>query len=232
MLRIGEGSTIEVVDDSAGSLVTTLAGAVDICNRLAKVSIEGIHSIDEAFGCPGVGLNVNILVSTGCLESVIVDGHAVCRHNNRILVAGAVSSEAGGYAGGVDLSEVFFIPQVCKVYHVAFCTPVGNETLRTFHNQIRSILAFNGHVDLVVTVGVVKVLNRNFDAGSSFKVSHQGSDSVSIAPLANRVRPESDLFCGLSTCHCAEGEDHAKRENDCEEFLHVCFLLFYNFTKF
>ena len=224
MLSIGEGAAIEVVDDGTGALVAALAGAVDISYRLAVVLIESIDSIDEAFGGPGVRLYVYILVSAGCLESIVVDSHAVSRHNNRILIAGTVSGEAGGNTGGIDLSEVFLIPEVSQVYHVAFGTPVCNQTLGAFHDEVRSSAAFESGVDLVVAVGVVKILNSDFDAGGGFKICHQGFNCFRIAPFADRIRPEGDLCCGFCTCDNAERCYHAKCENNCQEFLHFVYL--------
>ena len=171
-----------------------------------------------------MGFHIDILVSAGSLECIVVDSHAVSRHNNRIFVASTVSIEAGSNAGGIDLSKIFLIPEISKVYHVAFCAPVCNQTLRAFHHEVRSSAAFESGVHLVVTIGVVKILNSNFDAGSSFKISHQSFHCLCIAPLADRIRPEGDFFCGFCTCKNGKRCYHAKCKNDCQELLHFVYL--------
>ena len=46
-----------------------------------------------------------------------------------------------------------------EVYHQAACTPVSYQTLRSFHYDIRSLAAFDGGVNLIVTVGIIKILH-------------------------------------------------------------------------
>ena len=242
MLGVGKRAAVEVVDESTGALVAALAGAVDVADGLFVVGIQRIDRFDEVLGRPGVGLGVNVLVGTGSDERVIVDGHAVRGHDEGVLVAGAVSIEAGRNAGRVDFRLVGGVPHVGEIDHIALRAPVSNETFRPFHDEIGSGAAFERGVDLVVAVGVVKVFYGDGDAGvRRLERGDQGIDGVSIAPAADRVGPERDVdgfgsgFCcgsGISLSRCgvgsgssglaagAQGKYHAQCEQRCEQFLH------------
>ena len=70
------------------------------------VAVQGLNGLDEVVGGPGVGVQVQVLVSAGLLEGVQVDGHAVGGHDQGVLVDGAVGVGAGVHhalVDGVDL---------------------------------------------------------------------------------------------------------------------------------
>ena len=85
-----------------------------------------------------MGVNVDILVCAGSDKSVIVDRHAVGGHDEGILVAGAVRVEAGRDASRVDLCLIGVVPHIGQIDHVALRAPVGDETLRSFHDEVGS----------------------------------------------------------------------------------------------
>ena len=244
MLSIGEGSAVEVVDEGAGALVAALAGAVNVGNGLFIISVQRIDRGDEVLGRPGVGVDVNILVGTGGHECVIVDRHAVGGHDQRILIARAVRVEAGRDAGRVDLGLIGVVPHIGQIDHVALRAPVGDETLRSFHDEVGSGAALECGVDLIVAVGIVEILNSDGDAGvGGLKRGDERIDGVGIAPAAYRVCPEGDADrlsgallrgsggvglrgrgvgggCG-GLAAGAQCEHHAQCKQHCEQFLHV-----------
>ena len=237
MLSIGEGAAVEVVDEGAGALVAALTGAVNVGNGLFVISIQRIDRGDEVLGRPGVGVDVNILVGTGGHERVIVDRHAVGGHDQRILIACAIRVEAGRNAGRVDLGLIGIVPHIGEINHVALRTPVGDKTLRSFHDEVGGGTALECGIDLIVAVGVVEILNSDGDAGvGGLERGDERIYGVGIAPAAYRVCPKGDadrLSGGLggggrgggSGCGGlaagAQCEHHAQCKQHCKQFLHV-----------
>ena len=192
MVLVGEGAAIQVVNQSAGALVTALAGAEHGGHGVAVVGVQSRNSIEEVLGGPGVGVQVHILQGAGLLKGVLVDGHAVSGHDQGILVDSALAGHAGGQSGGIDLGLVGVVQQVGQVHHVALGAPVGNQTLGTFHDQVGSLAGGDGGVDLVVAVSVGQVFHGDLDAGLGLESVGQFLDGVLIAPAADGVGPEGD----------------------------------------
>ena len=160
-------------------------------------------------------------------------------HDEGVLIAGAVSGEAGSNAGSVHFGLIGGVPHIGEVDHVALCAPVCDETLRSFHDEVGSGAAFESGVDLIVAVGVVEVFNGDSDAGVCIlERCDERVDGVGIAPAAYRVGPERDVHrlcrgCGVGLSGCGVGsgsgglaagaqcEHHAQRKQHCKQFLHV-----------
>ena len=249
MVSVGVGAAADVGDQSAGALVAALAAAVDGANVLVAGIINSLNSLEEVFdGVPGAGLFVQVLQSAGSLEDIAVDGHAVGDHADGQLVQLAVGAGAGSNdgligAGGND---------VLQVDQQALGAPVGDQTLGTFHDDVGSLVAFDGGVDLVVTVGVVQVLDLDSDVGvDSVEIGDQLSDGSLIDPLADGVGPQGDLHgsgaggLGLHGILChgglglgslglfgslldgagSQGQNHDQSQQHCQNLLHNFILL-------
>ena len=206
---IGEGAAVHVVDDSAGALVAALAAAVDSANVGLAGIIDGLHSLQEVLGGPGVGVFVHVLHGVGSLKHGLVDGHAVGGHAEGILIISTVAALAGGLNAGADVGLLLVGPQVAQVGHQALGAPVSNQTLGTFHDEVGCGAALDGGVDLVVAVGVVEILDGHVDVRIlGVEVSQQLVDGIGITPLADGVGPQGDVsslaggaiggFCGSS----------------------------------
>ena len=117
---------------------------------------------------------------------------------------------AGGFDGRINFLGIIGSPQIGKVDHQAFGTPVCNQTFRTFEDEVRSLSAFNSGVDLIITVGVVQQFDGNMDVRINFiELVDQSLDGFGIAPVPNRVRPKGDILRRSGTRQC-EGEDQTK----------------------
>ena len=150
----GKGAAVEVVDEGAGALVAALALAVHGAHGSLEVLIQRVHGVDEIAGGPGVGFQVQELVGARFLESVQVDGHAVGRDNQGILIDGAVGVGAGGHGRRVDFGLVRIVEHVAQVHQIALVAPVGHQALGAFHDQVGGVFRGDGGVDLVIAVGV------------------------------------------------------------------------------
>ena len=146
-----------------------------------------------------MGVLVDVLHSVCSLKNGLVDGHAVSGHNQGILVSGVVVSEAGSQRGSVDFLLVGVVKQVSDVDHLALGAPVGNQTLGSFHDQVGSLVALDGGVDLVVAVSVGQVFNVDLDAGSGLEVSHQLVNGLLLAPAADGIGPQGDFGSSSSS---------------------------------
>ncbi len=192
MGSIGEGAAVQVVDEDTGALVAALALAEDSAHGGAVLGIQGIHSLQEVVGGPGTGLQVQVLVSASFLKGVQVHRHAVGGHNQGILVDSAVRSGAGGQNGFLDLLLVGVVQHILEVHHVAVGAPVGNQTLRAFHNQVGGVAAGDGSVHLVVAIGVGQVLNLDCDAGLGGEGVGELLNLGLLAPVADGIGPQGD----------------------------------------
>ena len=237
MLGVGEGAAVQVVNQCTGALVAALVAAEDGANLSVGVSVDSVDSSPEVSnGVPGVGLGVQVLHSTGSLEDGLVDGHAVSSHDQGVLVGLAVSGNAGSVSSGVQLSDVGVVDQVGHVDHQTLGAPVSDQTLGAFHDQVGSSAALDGGVDLVVTIGVVQVLDGNLDAlVGSLKGSDHGIDVLLNAPVADGVGPQSDLGGGCSRLVAlvsrlgglsladgasAQAQDHDQSQQHSDKLLH------------
>ena len=223
MLRVGIGAAADVGDQSTGALVAALAAAVDAANVLVTGIIDGLNSLEEVFhGVPGVGLLVQVLQSTGFLEDIPVDGHAVGDHANGHLVNFAVGAGAGAQDTGVGV----FGNDVGQVDHQTLGAPVGDQTLGAFHDDVGSLAAFDGGVDLIVAVGVVQVFNLDLDFGvRSVEIIQQSGDGCFVNPLADGVGPQGDLgdISGAGG-ESAEANGHGHGQQDSNQFFHSILL--------
>ena len=191
---IGEGAAVHIVDDGAGALVAALAAAVDRADVGLAGVVDGLHSLQEVVGGPGVILSIHVLHGVGSLKHGLVDGHAVGGHAERELVVSTGGILAGGLNAGADVGLLVIGPQVAQVDHQALGTPVGDQALGAFHNEVGCAAALDGGVDLVVAVGVVKVLDRDVDVGIlGVEVSQQCIDGLGVAPLADGVGPQGNI---------------------------------------
>ena len=191
---IGKGAAVHVVDDGAGALVAALAAAVDRADVGLAGVVDGLHSLQEVVGGPGVVLGIDILHSTGSLKHGLVDGHAVRGHAERELVVSAGGILAGGLNAGADVGLLVVGPQVAQIGHQALGAPVGNQTLGSFHDDVRCAAALDSGVDLVVAVGVVEVLDGDVDVRIlGIEVCQQRINGRGIAPLADGVGPQRNV---------------------------------------
>ena len=210
VFRVGEGTAVEVVDQSTGTLVAALSGAVNSTDIFLTVSIQRLDCVDEAVGCPGVVFFIDVLESVSGLEQVVVDGHVVGSHADREFIVGAFRVVAGGFDRGINFFRVIGRPQISEVDHQSFCTPVGNQTFRTFEDEVRSLTAFDSGVDLVVAIGVVQQFDGNMDVRIDFiELVDQSLDGFCVAPVADGVGPEGDVLSRGSIDQC-EGEDQTE----------------------
>ena len=191
MLSVGIGAAADVGDQSAGALVAALAAAVDAADVLITGIVNSLNSLEEIIhGVPGVGFFVQVLQSTGLFKHIPVDGHAVGDHAHGHLVNFAVGAGAGAQHAGVGA----FGNDIGQVDHQALGAPVGDQTLRSFHNDVGSLAAFDGGVDLVVAVGVVQILNVDLDFGMScVEIIQQSGNGGFVDPLADGVGPQGDF---------------------------------------
>jgi len=200
---IGKGAAVHVVDDGAGALVAALTCAVDGCNVLVSAVVQGINGLQEAVSAPGMLVGINVLVSAHFLDLGHVHGHAVCGHAQGILIVVAGSVLAGGLNGLVDVLLSIVGPQVVQRSHNALCAPVCNQTLGTFHDQIRCAAALDGGVHLIVAVGVVQILHSDLDVRIlCVEAGNQTLNGVVVAPAADGVCPQLDAG-GRSSCACS-----------------------------
>ena len=139
-------------------------------------------------------LGIDILHSTGSLKHGLVDGHAVRGHAERELVVSAGGILAGGLNAGADVGLLVVGPQVAQIGHQALGAPVGNQTLGSFHDDVRCAAALDSGVDLVVAVGVVEVLDGDVDVRIlGIEVCQQRINGRGIAPLADGVGPQRNV---------------------------------------
>ena len=157
------------------------------------MGIEGIDGFDEVLGGPGVVLQIQVLVGTGLLEGVQVDGHAVGRHDQGILIDRAVGVGAGGHGGGVDLALIAIVKHIAQVHQVALVAPVGHQALGTFHDQVGGIFRGDGGVDLIVSVGVGQVFHFHGDTGVGGESVGDGLDLFLLAPVADGIGPQGQF---------------------------------------
>ena len=185
------GSAGNVGNKSAGALVAALAAAVDAANVLITGIVNSLNSLEEVFhGVPGVGLFVQVLQSAGFLEHVPVDGHAVSHHAHGHLVNLTVGAGAGRNNSLIGSGG----DAVGQVDHQTLGAPVGDQTLGAFHDDVGSLVAFDGGVDLVVAVGIVQILNVDLDFGmSSVEIIQQCGNGGFVHPLADGVGPQGDF---------------------------------------
>ena len=196
VLGVGEGTAVEVVDEGAGALVAALASAEDSAHGAVELAGQSLNGLDEVLGGPGVVLQIHILESAGLLKGVLVDGHAVSGHNQRILIHSAVGVGAGLHdtlVDAVDLGQVGLVKHVLQVHHVAVGAPVGDQALGTLHNQVGGALGGDGGVHAVVAGGVVQILHLDGHAGLGGEGVGQLLDLVLILPVADGVGPQGDL---------------------------------------
>ena len=194
VLSVGKGAAVHIVVQSAGALVTALSGAEHSANGLVTGIVQGLNSLQEVLGGPGVGLSVHILPCAGLLEDGLVDGHAVSGHAQGVLVVSATAIVTGSLNGSVDVSLGLVSPQVSQVDHLALGAPVGDQTLGSFHDDVGSGVALDGGVDLVVAISVGQVLDLDGDVGiSGIELRQQLVDDLLLAPVANGVSPQADL---------------------------------------
>ena len=208
------------------------------------VVVDGLNSLQEVLGGPGVGGLVDVLPGAGGLEQVAVDAHAVSGHAQGQLVDSAVSGGAGaddGLIGAVD-------DQIGQVNQVALGAPVGDQTLGTLEDDVGGSAGLDSGVDSVVTVGVVQVLDSHVDVGvDSVEVSDQAVDGSLVAPLTDGVGSEGDadglssrsgllglalagggIVAGAGGRLAAAGnqtEDHDDSQGQCKKLLHGKLLL-------
>ena len=203
MLGIGEGAAVHIVDDRAGALVAALAAAVDGCNILITAIVQCVNGLEEAIGAPGVLISINVLVCAHFLDLGHVHGHAVCGHAQGILIVVTGIVPAGGLNGSVDVLLGIVGPQVVQGSHNALLAPVGNQTFGTFHDQVGCAAALDGGVDLVITIGVIQVLNGDLDVGIfCVEAGDQLLHSLVLAPAADGVCPQLDVCASCGACRC------------------------------
>ena len=139
-------------------------------------------------------LGIDILHRAGSLKHGLVDGHAVGGHAEGELIVSTGGILAGALHAGADVSLLVIGPQVAQIDHQTLGAPVGNQTLGTFHNEVRGRAALDGGVDLIVTVGVVQILNSHMDVGVlGVEVRQQSVNRLGITPLADGVGPQGDV---------------------------------------
>ena len=194
MGSVGEGAAVQVVDQSTVALVAALAAAEDHADILVTGIVNGLNSLQEVLGSPGMGILIDVLHCTGLLEDGLVDGHAVSGHAQGVLVVGTAFSLTSGGNRSIGVGQDIGGPQVAQVNHLTLGAPVGDQALGSFHNQIRSGIAFDGSIDLVVSILVGQVFHGNLDVGiSGIELGEQALNSSLIAPLANGVGPQADF---------------------------------------
>ena len=118
----------------------------------------------------------------------------------------------------------------------------GDQALGAFHDQVRSLTGSDGGVDLIVTGGVVQILNVDLNAGLSKESVGQRIDAGLLAPVADGIGPQSDLnglgsrvfgrsgILGRSRLIAAaashQRQGHSQTQQKCGELLHNIFSSF------
>ena len=95
MLRIRKRTSIEVVDQSAGSLVASLPAAVYNADLLLTVCFQGFDRFRKILGRPRAVLFINVFQRPRFLKHLIIDGHTVGRHADGELIIFPVAVPAG-----------------------------------------------------------------------------------------------------------------------------------------
>ena len=222
MLGIGVGAAVEVGDESAGALVAALAAAEHGADVLVAGVIDGLNSLEEVLGGPGVVLQVDVLQRVGRLKDVLVDGHAVRGHADRQLENLAVGAGAG--AGDAFIGALG--DEIAQIEHQALGAPVGDQTLGPFHDDVGSLAALNSGVDLVVAVGVVEILDLYGDLGMDLiERVDEALDRSLVGPLADGIGPQRDGDVVIRERGGADqSKDHDQRQHKSENFF-MCYLL-------
>ena len=176
----------------------------------------------KAVGGPGAGLLVQILKRVGGFKSGAVDDHAVRGHAQRVLVVLAVHALACGHdglAGGADVGQGLLGPQVAQVQHLAGSAPVGHQTLRAFHDDVRGGAGLNGAGHLIVAGLIVKVLNRHADVGIyGVEIGDDGIHRFGVGPVADGIGPQGDVHLFLSEGR--HGQHHHEAQKQREQLFH------------
>ncbi len=201
MLSIRECAAVQVVDQGSCSLVAALSRTIDRCYVLLSGIIDCLHCLHEVLCCPGMCLKIQILHSICSLKHSLVDCHTMCYHTQRILIVSTVSRLTCRLYGIVDLAACLCCKQVRQVYHQAACAPVSYQTLRSFHYDVRSLAAFDRGVNLIVTVGVIKILHCHGNAGIfRIKTCDQAVNRCRITPVTDGICPQCDRCIQICTC--------------------------------
>ena len=153
----------------ARALVSALPAAVHDAGGIEARLGQRAKGAYKAVGGPGCGSPRPDTEARRRLQkrarsmTIAVRGHA-----QRVLVVLAVHALACGHdglAGGADVGQGLLGPQVAQVQHLAGSAPVGHQTLRAFHDDVRGGAGLNGAGHLIVAGLIVKVLNRHADVG-------------------------------------------------------------------
>ena len=197
MCIVGEGAAVHIVDDRTGALIAALTAAVDSRHVLVAALVQGVNGVQEALGAPSVLIGVDVLVCAHFLDLGHVDGHAVCRHAQGVLVVVALVVVAGGVDGLVDVLLGIIGPQVVQRGHDALRAPVGHQTLGAFHDEVGCAAALDGGVDLIVAVGIVQILDGHLDVRIlCVEAGDQLLHGLVLAPAADGVCPQLDACAG------------------------------------
>ena len=220
MVSVGELAGVQVGHQRAGALVAALAAAVDHGSGLIARFIQGVQSLQEVFGGPGVGGFVDVLERARGFKVVVVDDHAVGGHAQGIFVIDAFAVFAGRFHGGAGGDDVILgvRPQIGDVQHLASGAPVGNQAFGAFHHDVGGGLGFDGGGHLVVAGGVVQILHLHLDFGMhGVEVGDDAVHGFFIAPAADGVGPQGD-FHVLGHGEGGDHEHHAQEQS--EQLLH------------
>ena len=87
----------------------------------------------------------------------------MCNHSQGILIVLSFGGLTSLHYVGIDILCRIIFKEIRQIYHQALCTPVCYQTLRSFHNQVRCRISFDGGIYLVVTALVVQILYGNMD---------------------------------------------------------------------
>ena len=145
-------------------------------------------------------VEINILQSIRRFEHGLVNGHAVSNHAHRIFIVFAVRAFASRNDVRINILGRIIGEQIGKVYHQTFGAPVGNQSFRSFQNEVGSLSAFDGGIDLVVAVLIIQIFDSDIDVRILLvERSNEGINFRGIAPAADRIGPQRDIGCKVCT---------------------------------
>ena len=233
---IGKFAAVQVRHQCTGALIAVLAGAVHGGRRLAILAVQRLDGLDKLFGGPCAGGQVDVLVSSGRDKGVIVDGHTLHIHGQRIHVAFAVCGKAGALTDVVDLGLIRVVPHVGKVGQQSLSAPDFHQLFRPSQQQIGRQSAVHGGAHRTICSGLVQALYRYVNVGiDTVELRQQRFHSGLIAPVSGRVGPQRQLnhvlTVALRRVPAASGQRQDQREGqqNSQQFFHLISSLYFSF---
>ena len=207
MPRIRKCTSVQVIYQGARSLVPALPAAEYDAGLLLSVVFQRFDRIHKSVRRPGVVLFVNIFQGAGRLKHVVIDRHAVSRHAEGIHIIFPIAVPACIADIFIDIvRHLIFFPEVAEIGHQPFVSPVSDHPFRTLQDQVGSLAFFYGLTDLLITGGIIQVLDRYVDFRVLLhKVRDQPCHYHGIPPVSHRIGPQGNLRHAVSRSFASAG---------------------------